>query len=157
MIDKLFHIVGPQGTYFGEKDWQQLKVIERMVLDLNLPVAIVPVPTAREPDGLAMSSRNARLSPDARERARVIPYLLSTAQELLESATAETRTDQGPVLRHWLATLLASNQPTVETDYIAVVDPETLQDVDVIRERALVAVALRIGGVRLIDNRIITS
>jgi pantoate--beta-alanine ligase len=155
VVAKLFHIVAPDRAYFGEKDWQQLKVVERMALDLNLPIAIVSVPTVREPDGLALSSRNVRLSPQAREQARVIPYLLNTAQELLDSATYETRTNQGPVLAHWLATLLQSSQPAAEIDYIAVVDPETLTGVDVIAERALVALAIRIGGVRLIDNRLL--
>lgn len=156
VVAKLLAIVLPDRAYFGEKDWQQLKVVERMTLDLNLSTTIVPVPTVREPDGLAMSSRNARLSPAGRERARVIPYLLNTAQELLEAATAETRTDLGPVLRQWLFTLLESNQPGIPADYIAVVDPETLLDVDEITDRALVAVAVHIDGVRLIDNRIIT-
>ena len=155
VVAKLFHIVAPDRAYFGEKDWQQLKVVERMALDLNLPLAIVPVPTVREPDGLAMSSRNVRLSPEARAQARMIPYLLNTAQELLESATIETRTDRGPVLVHWLATLLQSSQPAAQIDYIAVVDPETLESVDEIADRALVAIAVRIGGVRLIDNRVI--
>ncbi len=157
VVAKLLNIVQPDRAYFGEKDWQQLKVVERMVLDLNLPTAIVSVPTVREPDGLAMSSRNARLSPDARERARVIPYLLDTAQELLESATTETRTDSGPVLRQWLVSLLESHQPAAQVDYIAVMDPETLHEINEIRDRALVAIALHIGGVRLIDNRIITA
>jgi pantoate--beta-alanine ligase len=156
VVAKLLHIVQPDRAYFGEKDWQQFKVVERMALDLNLPTLIVPVPTVREPDGLALSSRNVRLSPEARRQALVIPYLLNTAQELLDSATAETRTSQGPVLRQWLVTLLESSQPSAQVDYIAVVDPETLEDVDVIVDRTLVAVALRVGSVRLIDNRIIT-
>lgn len=157
VVAKLLNIVQPDRAFFGEKDWQQLKVVERMTLDLNLPTTIVPVATVREPDGLAMSSRNARLNPQARQQARVIPYLLNAAQELLDSATAETRTDQGPVLRHWLLTLLESNQPTAQLDYLAVVDPDTLIEVDQITDRALVAVALRVGGVRLIDNRVVAN
>jgi pantoate--beta-alanine ligase len=156
VVAKLFNIVQPDRAYFGEKDWQQLKVIERMVADLNMPVTIVPCPTVREPDGLAMSSRNIRLSPEAREQAKVIPYLLATAQDLLDSAMPETQTDKGPVIRHWLTTLLESNQPTVELDYLAVVDPDTLEDIDEIKDRALVAIAAKVGGVRLIDNRVIT-
>jgi pantoate--beta-alanine ligase len=157
VVAKLFGIVGPERAYFGEKDWQQLKVIEKMVRDLNMPVRIIPGATVREPDGLAMSSRNARLSPEAREQARVVPYLLNTAQDLLDSYTHETQTDKGPVIAHWLRTLLESQQPTAEPDYIAVVDPETLYDVDEITDRALVAVAVKIGGVRLIDNRVIVK
>jgi pantoate--beta-alanine ligase len=156
VVAKLFAIVLPDRAYFGEKDWQQLKVIEHMTTDLRLPVTVVPCPTVREPDGLAMSSRNVRLSPDAREAARVIPYLLRTAQELLDTATYEMQTNQGPVLRQWLLTLLESQQPEAKVDYIAVVDPETLIDVDEIKDRALVAIAMRIGGVRLIDNRVVT-
>ncbi|MES2463503.1 MAG: pantoate--beta-alanine ligase [Armatimonadota bacterium] len=156
VVAKLLGIVQPERAYFGEKDWQQLKVIERMVADLNLPTTIVPCPTIREPDGLAMSSRNTRLSPEARKQALVIPYLLDTAQDLLNSSNREMPTHQGPVLRHWLLTLLESQQPTAQLDYIAVVDPETLIDVNDITDRALVAIAVRIGGVRLIDNRIIT-
>jgi pantoate--beta-alanine ligase len=156
VVAKLFTIVQPDRAYFGQKDWQQLKVIERMTADLNLPVAVVPCLTIREPDGLAMSSRNVRLSPEARKQALVIPYLLETAQDLLNSSNREMPTHLGPVLRHWLLTLLASQQPTAELDYIAVVDPETLIDINEITESALVAIAVRIGGVRLIDNRIIT-
>lgn len=155
VVAKLLSMVGPDVAYFGEKDWQQLQVVRRMVRDLNLPVQIVGCPTVREVDGLAMSSRNTRLSPEARQQARVVPFLLDTAQDLLDSAGPETQTQQGPVIRHWLQTLLASNQPAAQADYIAVVDPETLFDVEEITDRALVAVAIRIGGVRLIDNRII--
>lgn len=155
VVAKLFHIVQPDRAYFGEKDWQQLKVVQRMTTDLNLPVTIVPCPTVRETDGLAMSSRNVRLSPEARKQAAVIPYLLDTAQDLLDTASTEVQTTQGAVLRHWLITLLQSHQPTAEMDYIAVVDPDTLYDIEEITDRALVAIAVRIGGVRLIDNRII--
>lgn len=155
VVAKLFHIVQPNRAYFGEKDWQQLAVVRKMVSDLALPVEIVPCATVREPDGLAMSSRNVRLSPDARKEAKVIPFLLDTAQDLLDSATAETQTDKGPVIAAWLATLLQSNAPGAALDYVAVVDPETLEPMDEIRGCALVALAVRIGGVRLIDNRVI--
>lgn len=156
VVAKLLNIVQADRAYFGEKDWQQLKVVQKMVADLNLPTTIVPCATVREPDGLALSSRNARLSPEARQQARVIPFLLATAQDLLDSAGPETQTSSGPVVRHWLVTLLESNQPEVKMDYIAVVDPDTLFDIDEIEGRALVAIAATVGGVRLIDNRIIT-
>ena len=156
VVAKLLTIVQPDRAYFGQKDWQQLKVIERLVADLNLPVSIIPYPTVREPDGLAMSSRNVRLSPEARKQALVIPYLLDTAQDLLDSSNREMPTHLGPVLRHWLLTLLESQQPSAQLDYIAVVDPDTLIDANEITDRALVAIAVRIGGVRLIDNRIIS-
>jgi pantoate--beta-alanine ligase len=96
VVAKLLNIVQPDRAYFGEKDWQQLKIIEQMVRDLNLPVQVVPCPTVREPDGLAMSSRNARLSPEGREKARIIPYLLDTAQDLLDSSSAEQQTISAP-------------------------------------------------------------
>jgi pantoate--beta-alanine ligase len=155
VVNKLFNIVQPDCAYFGEKDWQQLKVVEKMVRDLNMGVTVVPCPTVREPDGLAMSSRNVRLSPEAREKARILPYLLDTAQDMLDSAGPESRTDQGPVLRQWLVTLLESNQPSIQVDYIAVVDPETLMLVEEITDRALVVLAVHVDGVRLIDNRLI--
>jgi pantoate--beta-alanine ligase len=103
-----------------------------------------------------MSSRNARLSPEARVQAKILPDLLDSAQEMLDSATFASQTDRGPVLAQWLGTLLESNMPSAQVDYIAVVDPETLEGVDEIQDRALVALAIRIGGVRLIDNRLIT-
>ena len=156
VVNKLFNIVAPDRAYFGQKDWQQLKVVEKMVRDLSMDVAVVPCETVREPDGLAMSSRNVRLSPEAREKARIIPYLLDTAQDMLDSATPESRTDEGPVLRQWLLTLLESNQPSIDVDYVAVVDPETLMLVEEITDRALVTLAVHVDGVRLIDNRIIT-
>ena len=155
VVAGLFGAVLPDRAYFGEKDWQQLKVVERMTRDLHLPTEIITCPTVREADGLALSSRNVRLSAAGREKARVIPFLLNTAQDLLDSAMPETQTDRGPVLRHWLTTLLTSNQPEVEMEYIAVVDPDTLFDLDEITARALVAVAVRVDGVRLIDNRVI--
>lgn len=161
VVAKLFGMVLPDRAYFGEKDWQQLKVIERMTRDLDLPIEIVPCPTIREIDGLAMSSRNTRLSPEAREQAKIIPYLLNTAQDLLDSVTYESQTDKGPVLQAWLQTLVESNQRAGQApmliDYISVVDPDTLMGVDEIKDRALVAIAIKIGGVRLIDNRIIVK
>ncbi|MBC7807805.1 MAG: pantoate--beta-alanine ligase [Akkermansiaceae bacterium] len=155
VVAKLLHIAQCDRAYFGEKDWQQLAVVNQMVRDLSLPTVIVSCPTVREADGLAMSSRNARLSAESRKTAKVIPYLLDTAQDLLDSVTAETQTDKGPVIAAWLRTLLESNAPEAKLDYLVVVDPETLAEVDEITERALVIIAVHIGGVRLIDNRVI--
>ena len=153
VVAKLLNIAQCDRAYFGEKDWQQLAVIRQMVCDLALPVEIIAAPTVREADGLAMSSRNARLSPDARKAAKVVPYLLDTAQDLLDSVTPETQTDKGGVIAAWLRTLLESNAPDAELDYLAVVNPDTLVEVDEITDRAQVLIAVHIGGVRLIDNR----
>ena len=155
VVAKLLNIARCDRAYFGEKDWQQLAVVTRMARDLALPVTVVACPTAREADGLAMSSRNARLSEDARKTAKVIPFLLDTAQDLLDSVTPETQTDKGPVIASWLRTLLESNAPGATLDYLVVVDPETLAEVDEITSRALVIIAVHIGGVRLLDNRLI--
>ncbi|MBC8138729.1 MAG: pantoate--beta-alanine ligase [Fibrella sp.] len=155
VVAKLLHVAQCDRAYFGEKDWQQLAVVTQMVRDLAMPLVIVPCPTVRETDGLAMSSRNTRLSPEARKTAKVIPYLLDTAQDLLDSVTAETQTDKGPVIAAWLRTLLESHAPDARLDYLAVVDPRTLTEVDEITERALVIIAVHIGDVRLIDNRVI--
>jgi len=153
VVAKLLTIVQCDRAFFGEKDWQQLAVIRQMVRDLAIPAGIVGVPTVREADGLAMSSRNARLSPEARKTAKVIPYLLDTAQDLLDSVTPETQTDKGGVIAAWLRTLLESNAPDARLDYLAVVDPDTLMEVDEVTTVAQVIIAVHIGGVRLIDNR----
>ncbi len=155
VVAKLLLIAQCDRAYFGEKDWQQLAVIKQMVRDLSLPVEIVASPTVREADGVAMSSRNARLSPEARKQAKVIPYLLDTAQDLLDSVTPETQTDKGGVIAAWLRTLLESNAPDARLDYLAVVDPDTLAEVDEITTRAQVIIAVHIDGVRLVDNRAI--
>ncbi|MBC8141226.1 MAG: pantoate--beta-alanine ligase [Armatimonadetes bacterium] len=153
VVAKLLLIAQCDRAFFGEKDWQQLAVVRQMVRDLAMGVAIVGSPTVRESDGLAMSSRNVRLSPEARKTAKIIPYLLDTAQDLLDSATPETQTDKGGVIAAWLRTLLESNAPDARLDYLAVVDPDTLVEVDEITNYAQVIIAVHIGGVRLIDNR----
>jgi pantoate--beta-alanine ligase len=153
---RAIQLVQPERIYLGEKDWQTLRVLERVVDDLACPVTIVPCATVREPDGLAISSENERLIGDERERAKVVPYLLATAQDLLDSAMPETQTDKAPVILHWLASLLQSNQPSLRIDYLAVVDPKTLEPLDEIRDRAVVAVALRFpSGARLTDSRVL--
>ena len=157
VVAKLLNIAACDRAYFGEKDFQQLAVVTQMVRDLALPVEIVACATVREEDGLAMSSRNVRLSPDARKTAKVIPYLLDTAQDLLDSATPETQTDKAGVIVSWLRTLLESNAPHAKLDYLAVVDPETLVEMDEIKDRARVIIAVHIGGVRLIDNRLLVK
>lgn len=146
VVAKLFNIVQPDRAYFGRKDAQQLAVIERMVRDLDMPLTIVGCETIREPDGLAMSSRNVNLPPDERRRA----LALSRALEAARAAIAAGRRDARAVERE-MAAIVAAASPT-RVDYISVVDADSLQPVERIEGRVLIALAVRFGGVRLIDN-----
>jgi pantoate--beta-alanine ligase len=138
VVTKLLNIVGPEVAYFGQKDAQQVLVIRRLVADLNLPVRIAVLPTVREPDGLARSSRNVRLSGEQRIRARS----LSRALALLRDGGSLADAQQ----------LLAESG--VDTEYLELVDPETLAPLPHPGHRpALALVAARIGAVRLIDNQ----
>ena len=146
VVTKLFQAVQPDRAYFGEKDAQQLAVIRRLVLDLNMGIEIVGVPTVREADGLALSSRNARLSPD--ERA-VAPVLYRALQEAARTiATGEP--DPWIVVRRASAVIPQSSD--VRLEYLEIVDPLELQPVERIAGPVLVAAALWVGGTRLIDN-----
>jgi pantoate--beta-alanine ligase len=146
VVTKLFNIVGPDRAYFGEKDAQQLAVITRMVRDLDMRVEIVRCPTVREPDGLAMSSRNVRLSPEARGQAPVLYKALTAARVAIENGER----DAGRLKAGICATLAAAALATV--DYVEIVDSETLEAVSIIDRPCLVALAVLFGGVRLIDN-----
>jgi pantoate--beta-alanine ligase len=145
VVGKLLHLTGAQRAYFGQKDAQQLLLIRRMVLDLDFPVEVVAVPTVREPDGLAMSSRNMYLTDSDRESA----LCLSRA---LESGSAAAAEGPSAVRRAARAVLVA--EPLVAVDYLVLVHPETLQDIpEWYRGDALLAVAARVGTTRLIDNQ----
>ncbi len=146
VVLKLFNIVQPERAYFGQKDAQQAVVIQRMVSDLNLPVEIVPVPTVREEDGLAMSSRNRRLPPELRPSALRLVEALRTGRRLLREGERDAQT-LGFAMAE--AVLEDSN---VELDYIEIVSPETLEPVERVDDLVLVAGAIKVGGVRLIDN-----
>lgn len=147
VVLKLLNIVRPERAYFGEKDYQQLRVVERMVRDLNVPTTIVLCPTVREPDGLAMSSRNVRLAPADRKAALV----LSKALEAARAACANGERD-GEALRR-IAEDVIRGEPRARLDYVAVVDRETLEPLERLDARgAACLVAARIGAVRLIDN-----
>ena len=146
VVAKLFNIVQPDVAYFGEKDAQQLAVIRRMTRDLDLPIEIVGCPTLREPDGLAMSSRNALLSADERRRALVLHRSLCAARERIEGG--ETSPD---AVVEQMRGIVAEAKPA-RIDYISIVDPETMQPVEHITCPVIVALAVRIGGTRLIDN-----
>ena len=146
VVSKLFGIVGPCSAYFGRKDAQQLAVVRRMAADLCLPVQIVGCPLVREPDGLAMSSRNRNLSPAEREAATVIHRGLQSGALVV---TAGER-DAGR-LRRVVANVLTT-EPLVRLEYAEVVAGDTMEPLEVIDGEVLVAVAARVGGVRLIDN-----
>lgn len=150
VVLKLFNIIQPDRAYFGSKDYQQLKVIERMVRDLDVPVQIVPMPTVREPDGLAMSSRNAYLSPEERRAALILSKSLAYGQELLSRGVTS-----GEELRLRVEEFIRQ-EPLAEIDYVAVVDPEELDCLVSIEDKALLALAVRIGKTRLIDNAVLT-
>jgi pantoate--beta-alanine ligase len=146
VVLKLLNIVQPDRAYFGEKDAQQLAVIRRMAADLNVPVAIVEVPTVREADGLALSSRNQLLSPEERRVAPVVNRALRNAQALI--ASGETRADH---IRRESLRILAEH-PEVRIEYLEIVDPDEMQPVAEIKGPVRVAAAVWLGTTRLIDN-----
>ncbi len=145
VVTKLFHILQPHRAYFGQKDAQQLIVIRRMTRDLAFPIDIVDVPTVREPDGLAMSSRNVYLSPDERRAATVLFRALERARELWNAGVRN-----GDQLREAMQRVIES-EPLARADYVSVADPETLEELDAIEDRALASLAVRLGSTRLID------
>ncbi len=149
VVTKLLNIVGAERAYFGQKDYQQLLVIEQIVRDLNIPTRIIMVPTVREADGLAMSSRNASLDVGQRRAAVILSRLLLRAEELVKSG----QTDAAAVKAE-LETFL-KQEPQATADYIALVHPETLQPVETLSEPVAVLLAVRLGKTRLIDNAII--
>ena len=146
VVLKLLNIVQPDRAYFGEKDAQQLAVTRRMTADLNVPVTIVEVPTLRESDGLALSSRNQLLSSEERQIAPLLSWALRKAQDLV--STGETRADV--VKRESLRVL--NDHPEVRVEYLEIVGPEDMQPVDEITGPVRVAGAIWIGKTRLIDN-----
>jgi len=150
VVSKLFHIVEPDAAFFGQKDAAQLAIIRRMVRDLNLPVEIVVCPIVREPDGLAMSSRNAYLNPQQRKQALVLHRSLQRVQEL---ANAGERS--ASVLVAAGRQVFAEEdgeENSVRLDYFEIVNPDTLDPVENVGAGALVAVAAYVGSTRLIDN-----
>jgi pantoate--beta-alanine ligase len=148
---KLFNIVGPDVAFFGQKDAQQATVIRRVVADLNMPLEIVVCPTVREPDGLAMSSRNQYLSPGERKDAAVVYCSLSRGRELIEAGERDV-----DVIRARMQATL-QEVASVSVEYIGIVDAETLEELDRVRGRVLVAVAVHLGPTRLIDNILVDA
>ncbi len=151
VVAKLFNLVLPDLAVFGEKDAQQLRIIRRLVRDLNFPVTIVPGSTVREPDGLAMSSRNVLLKPEERRQAAALNRSLKKAAEAFSAGER----DAGRIKEMVAAELAAA--PDGQVDYIELVDEETLSPIKHINRRALLALAVHFSAARLIDNVVLGS
>lgn len=151
VVTKLFGIVRPQIAWFGQKDFQQSALMQQLVKDLNLGVEIVVCPTIREPDGLALSSRNVYLSPEERGRATTLYQSLRAGAEAIRRGVKRGEAIQ-KVMRH-----VAATEPTLAIDYLAVCDPQTLEPLPTVTSRAVLLGAVRLGSVRLIDNLLVTA
>jgi pantoate--beta-alanine ligase len=148
VVTKLLNMVTPDIAFFGQKDAQQALVIRRLAADLDLPTRIVVAPTVREPDGLALSSRNVRLEPADRARALALSAALRAAERELAAGTRDAAALTA-------AARAAMDDFAVEPEYLALVDPEDLRPVSRVDQEALLAIAARVGPVRLIDNTIL--
>ena len=146
VVTKLFNAVQPQKAYFGQKDAQQAAVIRKMTRDLNFPIEIVVCPTVREPDGLAMSSRNSYLSPEERTAAPILFRALTTAKSAYENG--ERNAD---ALRKTMSDVLAS-EPLANQQYVSCADYDTLEELTTVTDKSLLSMAVFIGKTRLIDN-----
>ena len=149
VVAKLFNIVEPNHAFFGQKDAAQVAVLRRMVRDLNFNLELVVCPTVREPDGLAMSSRNRYLSAEERQSALVLSRALRRVADKIAAGVV----DSAELIDAGLAVM--AEEPEIRLDYFSIVDPETLEDVDDVSEGALIAVAAVVGPARLIDNVVI--
>jgi pantoate--beta-alanine ligase len=143
---KLFNIVSPDFAFFGQKDAQQAIVIKRMVADLNMPLEIVVCPIVREQNGLAMSSRNKYLSPQEREDAAFIYKSLQKCREMVDSGIRKTETIIVQMRN------ILEKKASIKIEYVSIVDEKTLENIEVVQDKVLAAVAVRIGSTRLIDN-----
>lgn len=146
VVAKLFNIVSPNRAYFGQKDAQQAVIIKRMVADLDFDLEVVVVPTVREPDGLACSSRNVYLSPEERSAAVVLHRALNAARHKWEEGE-RAGVDLRQVMRD-----VVEAEPLATLDYVSVADPDTLEELETVDRSALMSLAVRIGRTRLIDN-----
>ena len=149
VVAKLLNIVQPDRAYFGQKDAQQLAVIRRMVRDLDMPVEVVAMPIVREPDGLAMSSRNVYLSAEERAAAHVLCLAVSLADRMFDDAERDASR-----IREAVEQAIAA-EPLARIDYVSVADYETLEELSVIDRTALVSLAVWFGPTRLIDNTVL--
>lgn len=152
VVAKLFNQVQPDAAFFGLKDYQQVRVIERMARDLDFPVRIVRCPTVRERDGLALSSRNAYLSAAERQQALGLVAALRRGKRMIRAGERRAVRIAAAMRKAVLA-----RAPGARIDYAAVADPETLETLGVVRGKALLALAVRIGRTRLIDNAVVSS
>jgi pantoate--beta-alanine ligase len=150
VVSKLFHIIEPDRAFFGQKDAAQVAIMRRMVRDLNLPVEIVVCPIVRECDGLAMSSRNAYLDPQQRRQALVLSRSLQRVEELFGQGERDV------AKLEVAGRQVVAEEPSVRLDYLAIVDPDSLEPVNPAAPGALVAVAAYVGTTRLIDNVILS-
>jgi pantoate--beta-alanine ligase len=149
VVLKLFGILQPDRAYFGQKDAQQLAVIKKMVRDLDVPVDIVACPTVREPDGLAMSSRNVYLDPDDRRAAPALHRALSAARDRWAAGERDAE-----ALRQAMRSVLEA-EPRVRVDYVSVADPETCRELERVQGPALLSLAAAVGKAHLIDNVVV--
>ena len=149
VVAKFFNIIQPDRTYFGQKDAQQAAVLRRMAADLNFPLAVITCPTLREPDGLAMSSRNTYLNPEQRKAAAVLYRSLNEARLAFEKGEKNANS-----LRQLVKNIIAG-EPLARLDYVSCADLVTLQEMDKIERQALLSMAVFIGKTRLIDNVIL--
>ncbi len=149
VVAKLFNITEPNRAYFGQKDAQQALVIQKMARDLNMNLEVIVAPTVREPDGLAMSSRNVYLNPEERRAAPVLWKSLNLARDLWTNGEK----DAGKIRQKMIA--LIESEPRARIDYVSIADTETLEELEKIGDSALVSMAVRIGKTRLIDNMIL--
>jgi pantoate--beta-alanine ligase len=146
VVAKLFNIIKPDVAVFGQKDYQQLIVIRRMVTDLNMDIQIIGVQTFREPDGLAMSSRNSYLNPEERKSALCLKKSLDLAEKMFRQGEKDAI-----VVKNAVESLILS-YPFTEIDYVTLCDPVTLENIATLENEALLALAVRVGKTRLIDN-----
>jgi pantoate--beta-alanine ligase len=149
VVAKLFNLTLPQRAYFGQKDAQQVRVIQQMTADLNFPVQIVVCPTVREADGLAMSSRNSYLTPEQRAAAPVL------YQSLLAVVAAHQAGERNAATLRETAVAVLAAEPLAQVDYVSVADAQTLEELTSVGGPALCSLAVRIGRARLIDNMLL--
>lgn len=149
VVNKLFNIVQPDKAYFGQKDAQQCVVVKKMVADLNMPLEIVIVPTVREPDGLAMSSRNVYLSTEERRSAIVLSQSLKLAEDMIAKGEKNAERIRGKMRA------IIEREPKAVIDYVSIADGNTLDELDGVKPGAVISLAVRFGRTRLLDNMVV--